>query len=210
MERLQMNAKARSFMNMRSGVDRFITQLESIAADAANIATAESQNRFRSGISGRPYAPPRKGRKTTGGGFEGLLHWEPTTASGVIGVQFDLPALAAVAPYWVIQEAGTDRDVRIIGKGAAEYFIPSQVGRRIAGNLAWSSTTISANESGSGSTAGGREQLFLIPPGAGWSGRRRMTIRKEIKGKHFIQAGGTEGFAYFSANIRQAADNIFG
>lgn len=210
MQRVIMNAKARAIMDLPNRASRFVRQVEDAAADAAQYATAVSQNQFRSNISGRPFAPARPGRPTTEGGFESLIRWEPTTGNGTIGVRFDLGTLAARAPYWVIQEIGTGKGARVYGGHAAEYVIPSQIGRSISSHLRWASSTLAASEAGSNiGINGAKEQLFLIQPGSGFiKPRRKMKISKEIKGKHFVQAGGREGFSSFCATVRAAADNI--
>lgn len=210
MQRVIMNEKAKAVMDLPNRASRFVRQVEEAAVEAAQYATAVSQNQFRSNVSGRPFAPARAGRPTTEGAFETLLRWEPTSANGVIGARFDLDIIASRAPYWIIQEIGTGEGASVTGGHVAEYVIPSQIGRSISNHLVWASGVLTASESGSRtSVSGGKEQLYLVPPGAAFrKPRRKLKIGKEIKGKHFVQAGGREGFASFSATVRAAADNI--
>jgi len=208
MERVVMNSRARAFMDMPNRAASFIRQVEQAAAEAATEATEVTQATFRSRISGRPFAPARRGRPTTGGEFGSLLRWQASGDRGTIGATFDFSAIASRAPYWIIQEIGTGRGAKVYGGPAEEYTIPSQVGRKISRSLEWASSAIRDGQQGTAGP-GGKEQLFLVPPGSNFVGRRKaMAIQREIKGKHMVQAGGQAGFSMFAATVRAAADNL--
>lgn len=194
---LVMSAKAQRFMKMGTRANQFRSHVATYEAEAAKAATRESRTIYARWHSGRPLAPPRNGRPTTGGQFGNLLLWE-RNGKGLI--EFDLAALRSRAPYALIQEIGTGQSASILnGPKAGALSVPSQKGRRISPHLMWADAAgnvtrpMTAKNRTAAIQAGaiGMQQLFERPPGQfGRAGR----IRREIKGKHFIRDGGAVGY----------------
>lgn len=194
---LVMSAKAKRFMQMGSRANQFAARVATYEADAAKEATAESRIVYARWHSGRPVAPARKGRPTTGGQFGDLLLWEP---SGNGLVEFNFAGLKQRAPYALIQEVGTGQSAAILnGPMAGSLSVPSQRGRRISPSLMWADAAGSSssrpmtgkNRAAQSIGSNGMQQLFERPAGQfGRAGR----IRREIKGKHFIRDGGVVGY----------------
>ena len=174
---------------------------------AAKLATATSRSVFTSKLSGRPLAPPRRGRATTGGTFDTLINWQPDHAKN--SILLDVQQLRARAPYFLIQEIGTGQSAQILNPPGS-ISVRSQRGRLIAINLYW------ASGMGTAPAAPGRggalEQLYLaadLNMGRAGGRTRRMRIRREIKGKHYLRDGGIEGFRELSTGLQADAQRIF-
>jgi len=211
---VQMSAKARRFMAMNAPnglISQFQTAATKREVQAAKIATSTSRSVFQSRLSGRPLAPPRVGRPTTLGSFATLLNWLPDHRNNA--VKFEVGAIKTAAPYYLIQEIGTGKTAQILktaNGGSAAITIPSQRGRLIRNiDLYWS-----GGPGGSPSPPGrgsGLEQLYLatdLKMGK-FSRTRRMRIRREIKGKHYLRDGGIEGFRSLSTGLQADARRIF-
>ncbi|HET6914973.1 MAG TPA: hypothetical protein VFH56_02675 [Acidimicrobiales bacterium] len=191
-----VSARGNRFLKMATAANQFANRVATYEGEAATEATAESKVIYQRWHSGRPLAPARKGRPTTGGTFADLLLWQ-RTGSGM--VEFDLAGLESRAPYAIIQEIGTGQSATVLG-GGGSYSVSSQVGRRISPHLYWAdsaggaaSRPLTARNRAAQRSSGaiGMQQLFERPPGQfGRAGR----IRREIKGKHFIRDGGLAGY----------------
>lgn len=198
-----MSPRGNRFMNMPALARGFADRVEKYEDEAATRATEMSRRMSRRFSSGRPLAPARPGRPTTDGAFANYLKWQ-RGANGLI--EFDLPALEAVAPYWLILEIGT-------GKSSNHGSVKSQKGRRISQSLYWAdgpgampSRAMSGKkrlqaQQASGGVTRLNQQLYpvaditnaaYIPHAQGRTG----LIRREIKGKHYIQDGGLAGFTF--------------
>jgi len=211
---VQLSAKARRFMTMNQPgglISQFLTAATRREVEGAKIATDTSRSVFLSRLSGRPLAPPRAGRPTTLGAFASLLNWVPDHRTN--GVKFDVMAIKSQAPYYLIQEVGTGRSATIIktaNGSTGAITIPSQRGRLIRNiNLYWAAGP-GGNPSPPG-RGGGLEQLYLATDlkGGPFSRTRRMRIRREIKGKHYLRDGGIEGFRVLSNGLQTDARRIF-
>lgn len=205
--RLAISARGRRFLNAYSQVQRFRRVVPQIEADAAKTATQVSRAVFTRQLGHRPVAQPRQGRPTTGGAFAQFIEWTPAN-NGTIG--FDLQLLRGAAPYFLIQEIGTGKSATILNP-AGTVAVRSQVGRQISANLYWA-TGAGANAVGA-RTGANRDQLYLaaelnaatlaaVP-------RRRKRIRREIHGKHYLQAGGRAGFLELRTRLADEANRIF-
>jgi hypothetical protein len=211
---VQMSAKGRRFMAMTAPgglISQFQTASTRREVEGAKFATDTSRSVFQSRLSGRPLAPPRAGRPTTLGAFPTLLHWIADHRNNA--VKFDVMAIKSQAPYYLIQEIGTGRSAAILNTAngsVGSLTIPSQRGRLIRNiNLYWA-----GGPGGQPSPPGrgtGLEQLYLatdLKMGK-FSRTRRMRIRREIKGKHFLRDGGIEGFRVLSTGLQADARRIF-
>lgn len=199
-----MSAKARAFFAMPSKAQTFATQARARSVTAAKIATDTSRTAFLSQLSGRPLTNARPGRRTTGGTFADELTWVP---SGDL-IDFDVANIATKAPYYLIQEIGTGQSAAIVQPPGA-ISVRSQRGRLINIGLQW------ADGPGAAPTRPGHGSLQQIYPTADLNmsksyGRlRRIRIRREIRGKHFIRDGGIAGFSDLEANLIADARRIF-
>lgn len=210
---LILSAKGKRFMNMpalAAGFTQRIASHEQVAADAATEMSRRMSSRFS---SGRPLAPPRAGRPTTNGTFATHILWEPGKATG--GIKFDLPGLEAVAPYWLIQEIGTGQSAVILNPSGVAA-VQSQRGRRIPWSLYWGDApgaVPTGRMSGKQRIANnvGFQQLYLVSglPSGTRSGSGGI-IRREIRGKHYIQDGGLTGFAVLRDELMSDARKTFG
>lgn len=176
---------------------RFFEQgVQQAQNEAALHATMTSRARFASRLSGRPVTDPRPGRPTTQGAFANYINWTP---DGRGGVKADTASLQAAAPYWLVQEVGTERGrsakaLRAGPNGPEVAFVagvPRQAGRIIPSGLTWSGNT-------------GNDQIMPGP----W--RQPITIRREIKGKHYLRTGGKQGFARYERKLEDAFFSAFG
>lgn len=185
------------------------------SAAAARRATAVSRQQFTSQLSGRPPAPPRRGRPTTRGKFAQHVVWEPTAT----GVEFDINKMQTAAPYWLIQEVGTgQRAVMKRGgaknprgrptKGAAHSVsIPSQIGRPLPLRyLGW------ADRPGGRYTPPSRrrdQQLQVLRRLKGerpmFASEQHATIGREIRAKRFVAKGAEEGFRQYKEDVLAVA-----
>lgn len=217
---LLVSARGKRFMALPQRSRGFSSRSREHAGAAAKAATAESRLMYSRWHSGRPLAPPRRGRPTTDGQFANYLQWQ---ANSYGLVNFELAALAARAPYWVIQEIGSGRTARILNPPGG-VAVRSQIGRKLPYGFYWADAAGGAPTAPTGPTKRdipspfaspgrrvlappggliGQQQLFAAPT-TGWRGSRGSSpgrIRREIKGKHFIQAGGREGFAVLSEQL---------
>lgn len=219
---LRLSKKAEFFMTgMRPAAKKIIDLNHATAQAAARRATAKSRAAFTAGLSGRPIAPARKGRPTTSGQFPSYINWSATRGGGgKVGttVQFDLHKLDANAPYWLIQEIGTGETANITSGVAARQVryggsVTSQAGRPISKFLMFAPGPGQAPTRSRGLTKGKRgssgstgfDQLYR----AGDLDKQAVAnfrsgphrIKREIRGKHYIQIGGNEGFRYFKSNV---------
>lgn len=204
-----MSRRARAFLTIgQSGgmLSQFRTAAVTRETEAAKIATDTSRSVFQSHLSGRPLAPPRVGRLTTGGAFASFVNWSPDHRKN--NIVFDTAALQHRAPYFLIQEIGTGRTAQILNPPGT-ISVRSQRGRPIAINLYW------AGGPGAAWTSPGRggalEQLYLASDLNMKSGvrTRRMRIRREIKGKHYLRDGGAQGFRTLATGLSADAKRIF-
>lgn len=209
---LVLSNKGKRFMQIGSRANQFASRAATYEAEAAKAATQESRTIYARWHSGRPVAPPRNGRPTTGGQFVGLILWE-RTSPGVI--EFDLAGLKTRAPYALIQEIGTGQSAAILnGTMAGALSVPSQKGRRISPHLMWAdaagavSRPMTGKNRAAAQSAGafGMQQLFERPPGQfGRAGR----IRREIKGKHYLRDGGLLGYSTLREELLAQANRMF-
>jgi hypothetical protein len=214
---LRMSPKAKHFMNMPAVAQGFGKRVEGYEADAATAATELSRRLSRRFSSNRPLAPARPGRPTTDGMFANFINWQ-RGANGLI--QFDYQYLDTAAPYWIILEVGTGtggftaRDAR--GNPVLTGGVKSQKGRHIPWNLYWADGPGAApTRRMSGKkrklTSTGNQQLYpvdMLPAGTSKPGSGGI-IRREIKGKHYVQDGGIEGFRMLSNEILSDARKTF-
>lgn len=204
--RLAISAKGRRFLSAYGQVQRFRRAVPQIEADAAKTATQVSRNVFTRQLGHRPPASPRQGRPTTGGAFAQFIEWTPNNGT----ISFDLQLLRGAAPYFLIQEIGTGKSAIILNP-AGTIAVRSQVGRRISANLYWA-TGPGANAIGA-RTGANRDQLYLAAELNAATlaavSRRRKRIRREIHGKHYLQAGGRAGFLELRTRLTDEANRIF-
>jgi hypothetical protein len=207
-----MSPKGKRFMNMPALATGFAQRVEKYEQGAADAATQMSREMSRRFTSNRPLAPARPGRPTTSGMFANFIQWQ-RTASGMI--EFDLATLETAAPYWLILEIGTGESAQILSPSGTAS-VRSQRGRHIPWSLYW------GDAPGSGPTGRmsgkkrlasgvGAQQLYLVsslPKGAQRPGSPGI-IRREIKGKHYIQDGGRTGFALMRDQILADARRTF-
>lgn len=205
---LIMSDKGRRFMEMPALARGFAARAEKYGDEAAERATDMSRRMSRRFSSNRPLAPSRPGRPSTEGTFANYLIWQ-ANAGGRI--ELDIATLKAAAPYWLIIEIGTGESARILNGGGGET-VKSQKGRRISQSLFWADSASAPplrpmtkgkrmEQIQAHFPMGMNQQLYpiedisnaaYIPRAKGRTGR----IRKEIKGKHFIQDGGATGFQF--------------
>jgi hypothetical protein len=181
---------------------QFTEAIPAVGEKAAAEATTASKTAFESHLNerGRPHAPVRRGRPTTLGQFGSDIVWE--SAEG--NVTLDMRRLPR---YALIQEIGTGESARILNP-PGEVTVRSQVGRSISGTLAWSSGPGGDVKSGKRGASG--DQLYYasdLNHSGRW--RRKMKIRREIVGKHFIRDGGRAGFVKLRAGLIEEAGKFF-
>lgn len=131
-------------------------------------------------------------------------------------VRLERGRLDSAAPYWLIQEIGTGKSRRlaeITDKGSqrsVEVAIPSQVGRKISRGLAWE------NGGRLHPPSRGRYQKDQLTVSSGKvlhsqnQSRRKsqpgrafkITIKKEIKGKGFVDTGIRAARLQYRAKMR--------
>lgn len=205
---VQMSSRARRFLSWGTGggaISQFRTAATKREMQAAKAATDLSRTTFQSRLSGRPLAPPRAGRMTTSGTFASNLVWDPDHATN--SIVFDQQLIRSRAWYFLIQEIGTGQSARILNPPGT-LTVPSQRGRLIANSmLVWAPGPGAAS---SPPGRGGLEQLYLVTDLNNATRRnRRMRIRREIKGKHYLRDGGIEGFRVLSEGLKADAVRIF-
>lgn len=207
-----MSRKARAFMNMKSMIAAFQQGISVEETAAATAASSESRVVFNRWLGERPVAPPRLGRPTTSGAFASYLEWK---RDGKGNIEFDVPGINSQAPYWLIQEIGTGQSARITNP-TGQVSVRSQRGRHIPMSLYWASGPGAATTrptSGKQRQAGGIgfQQLYPISGVTGHSGasQRAGTIRREIKGKHYLRDGGREGFDVLRTQLFKHANKAF-
>jgi len=203
-----LSPKAKRFLNANKQAQAFRAAIKIREAEAAKLATTISRGTYHTRIP-RPVAPPRKGRPTTDGLFADYINWQPSSAHKGF-IDFDTATMKAKAPYFLIQEIGTNRTAKILNPPAV-ITVRSQIGRTIPYNLYWAAgvggTAVDARTGASG------DQLYLASEINAASLKnvksRRKRIRREIKGKHYLQAGGAEGFRYLGETLVADARKIF-
>lgn len=205
-----LSAKARRFLGIQKQISQFQQVIPKHEDAAASRATLVSRDRFLSQLSGRPLAPARTGRPTTGGRFADDIIWE---RDGHGGIELDVPRLQAVAPYFLIQEIGTNKTANILNgagsSGPGSISVRGQAGRSIAWTLFWASGAGSnAVQATTGATG---DQLYLAPDINinTMVAKRRKRIRREIKGKHYLRDGGAAGFSELEVLLLTDAQRIF-
>lgn len=200
-----VSERGNAFLNVGESARRFLDKVEEAESEAASVATQRSRMQYDSWVSGRPFAPARRKRPTTNGGMGAMLHWQVGSDGMVV---FDRDTLDNEAPYWVIQEIGTGQSARILNP-EGEVRVKSQVGRELPKGLFYWGVA-----GGEPAQWGGLHQLFpvssapsdpLLSPYAEVSGR----IRREIKGKHFVQKGGIAGYDVFRDSLLAAFNGAF-
>jgi len=200
-------------------VEKMADEIDAALPSAAAKATAESRRIFQTeqAKTGRPSIPARKGRRTTRGNFAKSIHWVPGTDAGGYGVvNLDIAAMEAAygggVPIWLINEIGTgasafmERPDPNASVQARRVQVKSQVGRAIPFGLAWGTATGKFVRPGGGT----KQQLYPVSTLRGVpADRTRIRISEEIKPKHYLRDGGTEGFRQFEQSALAAAYAAF-
>lgn len=203
-----MSPKGRTFMGMASAASAFGVAARELTADAAETATTYSRAQYADQLIGRPLVPAHASRATTMGRFEQLIKW---TDNGQGIVEFDRATLDEEAWYWIVLEIGTGRNAGIWDlTGFDEVSIPSQRGRELPRGFYW------GNEGGSPASAPGLHNLFPYAKGASYTGYASilgpdgmpMRIKREIRGKHFVQEGGLLGLERLTEGLRMGFQNL--
>jgi hypothetical protein len=195
-----------------------LRSLRDAEALALKAGAAKADEVSRSGFRyRRPSAPPRAGRSSTQGKMTEHVDWKVERGA----VRLDVKKLDRAAPHWIIQEIGTGQRATItnmgeqLGQGrptraaAAQYVrtVKSQKGRKISASLAF------------GTSPGGQ----FVPAGAGRGQQlyrrrdltgspfrpRRITIRNEIHGQHFVRDGARAGYREYRRTMLGAARRTF-
>lgn len=153
----------------------------------------------------RPRTAARPGR--SGGPMKSFINWVPKGP----GVQLDLPALDRGARYWIIQEVGTGQKATMRQGGSSNKStartVKSQRGRKISRRLVWAAE---GHFAPANYVQYGRQQLELASQVSGVPfNRKRMVIRNEIVGQHFIQKGAEAGFRTYERSVLAAARETF-
>lgn len=193
------------------GAQTFRREVPRLTDQAAQRATTISRNTFQSKLSGRPPAKSRPGRPTTSGGFPNLLQWRPVKAREGTYVAFNLTQLEGRAPYWLIQEIGTDSSATILDTGERRA-VKSQAGRVISRNLVWADAAATYNVPLSQRARTSPEQLMSVrdvknaPLAMDLEPQR---IRKEIEGKHYIRDGGMHANREYRLSLESLARRTF-
>lgn len=203
-----VSPQARRFLNAATAAQRFKLAIKQREMEAAKVATDVSRMTFKSRIA-RPLAPPRHGRPTTMGLFADYINWSPSGKTKGF-IDFDSSGLAAKAEYWLIQEIGTNRTATITNPPGV-VTVRSQIGRIIPFNLYWAQGVGgSASDARTGASG---DQLYYATEVNAKSlhnvRARRKRIRREIKGRHYLQAGGAEGIQYLGVKLGADAKKIF-
>lgn len=170
---------------------------------AAKKATDVSRATFNSRLSGRPLAPARQGRPTTSGKFAQFINWDYKSAKD--SIELDLGYLSTAAPYWAIQEIGTNHSARIIASpsGPGQVSVRSQRGRKISSALVWASGP--GGRATPATRGNGQEQLFLRSQVLASNVKlRRMRINREIKAKHYLRDGAKSAFNLYRKDMTKA------
>lgn len=199
--------------NMTERMNRLLADERDARVAAAKTATQVTQSSFH--YKRVADAPPRAGRRSTGGQFTSHLNWVVTGDD----VAFDQASADAQVPYWIIQEIGTGKSATLKQGGrknprgrpraGATYVktVRSQRGRLIPSSLVFAT---SAGGQYSPPGAGGGQQLYLRSMIKGAPVRRRaMVITREIEGQHFVQKGGQAGFRQYKPTVLAAARRAF-
>jgi len=168
---------------LRRDIELFEVGINQARNEAARVATEKSRAQFTGLLSKRATTDERKGRRTTQGAFARYINWVPSGG----GVKADIDSLHAAAPYWLVQEVGTERGMtakalRASPEGPQVAFVagvPRQAGRVIPSGLVWSGSSPPT------------DQIVRGP----W--RQPITIRREITGKHYLRAGSNAGFRHY-------------
>lgn len=169
-------------------------------AEAAREATAVSRSVFTSKLSARPLVGPRMGRPTTGGNFAQDIEWKPA-GNGTVEVN-----VRKLPRYWLINEIGTGQSANIANPQMS-VIVPTQVGRFIRNSLVFANGGVAFAPS---AARRGMDQLmYATDVSLNGVRPRRIRIRKEIKGKHYLRDGGAQGFGMFQKKIMSDARRIF-
>lgn len=205
---VQTSVKAKKFLNMHQTVQEFIQAANGRELDAIKLATSVSRNTFTSNLSGRPLVPQRPGRRTTSGAFASYIQWQKGPQARDISISLDSKLLKSVGPYAFINEIGTGKTAQILNPPGS-ISIPSQIGRNLPRGLIWAHGL--GGQAHGPATGVRNENLFLRADiNGGFVAKGRVgRIRREIKGKHFIQQGGVQGFRTLDAGLRADAKRIF-
>lgn len=198
----------RRFTNAAKQASAFRTAIAKREAEAAKVATTVSRGTFHVRTA-RPLAPPRNGRPTTSGLFTDYIKWEANVRKKGF-VDFDTATMRQHAPYFLIQEIGTNRTATI-SNPPGSVSVRSQIGRTIPFNLYWANGV--GGEASDARTGAFGQQLYLASEINVQSLKnvksRRKRIRREIKGRHYLQAGGAEGLRYLGETLVSDARRIF-
>lgn len=206
-------------LQLQRDIRKFKRGEERALRRAAQVATTTSRSRFRSQLSGRPHAPARPGRQTTGGNFARMIRWqiEPYKRGGVEGtvVAFQVEELQGRAPYWLIQEIGTGESARILDTGETKT-VRSQRGRMLSRYLVWADVAgtydVDLGERQGSRGSGARQQLMSYkdvknaPLKVDLEPRR---IGKEIEGKNYIRTGGRQANQQYQDTLLGLARQVF-
>lgn len=181
--------------------------------DAARVATTVSRRTWTSRLHKRDVIAPRAGRSSTGGQMATFIRWG-ATKSGAVAL--DQNGLNRNAPHWVIQEIGTGKraSAKSTGDGGRATgptvlkTVRRQRGRRLTAGLVW------ATRGGAYAPPIGartvQQQLQLASQVTGVPmGAPGIRINREIRGQHFIQKGGEEGFREYEQSALAAARQAF-
>lgn len=196
-----------------------LKELERANQEALRKGRATAQRVSRSGFTyRRPSAPPRPGRSSSQGKMTKFVDWNIKGDS----VALDVKKLDQRVPHWIIQEIGTGQRATItphgvkLGQGQptkaqkAQYVrtVKSQKGRKISASLAFG-TSPSGQFVPPGSGAG--QQLYRRRDLTGGSPfrPRRITIRNEIVGQHFVRDGARAGYREYRQTLLAAARRTF-
>lgn len=185
---------------------------------AVQTATTRSRAQFRSSLSGRAHAPARPDRPTTDGHFAQLIRWgrqdgragsmRAASSAGDTYVAFQLEELEGRAPYWLIQEIGTGETATILDRGERRS-VRAQRGRKIPRTMVWADAA-GNYEAPRGDL--GNQQLMSYKDVVGAPLKMDLEptrIRKEIEGKHYIQAGGRQANEEYRATLLGLANRLF-
>lgn len=202
-------------------VTKFTQEVQVARTSAAKTATTESRRAYK---RLRPLAPGRPGRnrKTA---MTSHVKWQKTAGAAhksvagargpSDGVALRVADLDANAPYWIIQEIGTGRSASLKSPGgrATKIRVKRQRGRRISPGLVWATGPRGSYVPPITGRVG-QHQLFLRKQvkGVPWTRTRSQAairIKREIKGQHFVQAGGEQGFREYRESILAAARQQF-
>lgn len=190
----EMSPRGRKFLRYPTYAQQFGNSIPDIERAAAELATKTSRAAFTKNLSGRPLAPERDERPTTGGQFANLLSWERDGEGDII---FNLAGLESAAKYWLIQEIGTNESANVPGMGSMT--VRSQRGRKLPRTLYWSDGP--GGDPTRPLRGGVMQQLYLVRDFQSSDGKemkrasgRTGVIRREIEAKHFIRDGGFAGW----------------